>query len=88
MPCIDIKSVKRGGARYKIPVPLKEEKALSLSIKWIIDSARNKKGQSLGLILCKVLHEAFKNQGDSVKKQVLYKSLGFKNRSLSHYRWF
>lgn len=86
-PTIDVRSVRRGGASYQIPVPLKEKRSLSLSIKWLIEVAR-KKVDSLALNLCNSLMEASKNQGDAVKKREALHLIALKNRSLTHFRWF
>ena len=86
-PTIDLRSVRRGGASYQIPVPLKEKRSLSMSIKWLIEVAR-KKGDSLALNLCNAFVEASKNQGDAVKKREALHLIALKNRSLTHFRWF
>lgn len=52
-PLVDIRFVRRGGASYQIPVPLKEKRSISLGIKWLLDSAR-KKGV---IILVRVYHK-------------------------------
>ena len=86
-PTIDIRSVRRGGASYQIPVPLKEKRSISMSIKWLIEVAR-KKGNNLSLNLCNTFLEAARNQGDAVKKREALHSIALKNRSLTHFRWF
>lgn len=86
-PAIDLRSVRRGGATYQIPVPLKEKRSLSMSIKWLIEAGR-KKGNDSPLNLCNVLIEASKKQGDAVKKRELLHLTALKNRSLTHFRWF
>lgn len=86
-PTVDIRSVRRGGASYQIPVPLKEKRSLFMSIKWLVEVAR-KKGDSLALNLCNSLVEASKNQGEAVKKREAIHLIALKNRSLTHFRWF
>lgn len=86
-PLVEVRSVRRGGATYQIPVPLREKRAISLSIKWILQAAR-KKRDDLSSNLANVLVEASKNQGDSVKKKESINITALKNRSLTHYRWF
>ena len=86
-PSVEIRSVRRGGASYQIPVPLKEYRGLSLSMKWIIQAARKRKGPFY-LNLAVTLLEAAKNQGDSVKKKDSLHMIALKNRSLTHFRWF
>lgn len=87
LPFVEVRSVRRGGATYQIPVPLSEQRALSLAMKWILQSAR-KKGKSMSVNLSQILIEASHNQGECIKKREALHLLALKNRSLSHYRWF
>ncbi len=87
LPYVEVRSIRRGGATYQIPVPLYEHRALSLAMKWILQCAR-KKGKSMSVSLSQSILEASKNQGDSVKKREALHALALKNRSLSHFRWF
>jgi small subunit ribosomal protein S7 len=84
---VEVRSVRRGGATYQIPVPLKEKRAISLSMKWILQAAKKKKGV-LSLNLASILVEASKSQGESVKKKESIHLTALKNRSLTHFRWF
>jgi len=58
-PCVEVRSVRRGGANYQIPVPLKEKRGISLAMKWILQATRKKKG-SFEKNLSNVLIEASK----------------------------
>jgi small subunit ribosomal protein S7 len=86
-PCVEVRSVRRGGATYQIPVPLKEKRGISLAMKWILQATRKKKG-SFERNLSNVLIEASKNQGESVKKKESIHLIALRNRSLTHFRWF
>lgn len=86
-PMIEIRSVRRGGASYQIPVPLKEKRSISLGIKVLLETAK-KKGGSLSLNLAQTIIEASKNVGESVKKRESIHSTALKNRSFTHFRWF
>jgi small subunit ribosomal protein S7 len=86
-PLVEVRSVRRGGATYQVPVPLKEKRSLSLGMKWLIETAR-KKGGSFSLNLCTALLEASKNQGDCVKKRSSLHTIALKNRSFTQFRWF
>ena len=77
--------MRRGGATYQIPVPLKEKRGISLAMKWILQAARKKKG-SFEKSLSYILLEASKNQGESVKKKESIHLVALKNRSLTQQR--
>lgn len=86
-PLIEIRSVRRGGATYQIPVPLKEKRSISLGIKSLLEFAKRKKGPFY-INLAQTLIEASKNLGESVKKREATHSIALKNRSFTHFRWF
>lgn len=86
-PLIELRSVRRGGATYQVPVPLKENRSISLGIKWILEAARKKKG-SFSETLSQTLIESSKNVGESVKKREAVHGVALKNRSFTHFRWF
>lgn len=87
-PLVEIRSVRRGGATYQIPIPLEEKRSISLGIKWLIDSARKRRNSNMVANLSLVISEAAKNLGESVKKKESIHQIALKNRSLTHYRWF
>jgi len=86
-PVVEVRSVRRGGATYQIPVPLRENRGISLGIKWLIQASRKKKLSQVDN-LSTVLIEASKNSGESVKKKESIHSIALKNRSFTHFRWF
>lgn len=86
-PSVELRSVRRGGASYQIPVPLSEKRRISLSMKWVIEVARRRKNFFSGS-LAEALIEASKSRGDSVKKKNNVHTIALKNRSLTHFRWF
>ena len=86
-PLVEVRSVRRGGATYQVPIPLKEKRSLSLGMKWLIDASRKKSGP-VALSLSSTLIEASKNQGDCVKKKEALHVVALKNRSFTHFRWF
>jgi len=42
-PIVEVRSVRMRGANYQVPIPLQENRRISLAIKWIIESANKKK---------------------------------------------
>lgn len=87
IPIVEVRSIRRGGASYQIPVPLYEDRAISLAMKWILESAK-KKGKSTEVSLSQTLLDASKNIGECIKKKEALHAIALKNRSLGHFRWF
>ena len=68
-PNVIVKSRRIGGAVYAIPLEVKGEKRFFYSAKWILDTARGKKGQPMFKKLTKEILEAYTGQGSAVKKK-------------------
>mgnify|MGYP001164743632 FL=1 len=68
-PALEIKARRVGGANYQVPMPVSPRRQETLSIRWIIDVARKKSGKAFDEILVNELIEAYKGEGDAVKKK-------------------
>jgi len=87
-PVVEIRSIRMRGANYQVPIPLQENRRISLAIKWIIGSANKKKGSPMNIKLKDEIILASKKQGESVKKKISIHRLANANRAFVHYRWF
>jgi small subunit ribosomal protein S7 len=87
-PVVEIRSIRMRGANYQVPIPLQENRRISLAIKWIIESANKKKGNPMKIKLKDEIILASKKQGESVKKKISIHRLANANRAFVHYRWF
>lgn len=86
-PYIQIKNIRIGGATYKVPIELHEDRQLTVAIKWIIESARKRSEKTMVLQLTNELLDIVKKQGNTIKKREELHKLGEANRAFSHYRW-
>lgn len=87
MPSIEVRSRRVGGANYQVPVPVTEARQLSLALRWIIDSARKKKGKAFGEFLSQELIDAYKGEGSAVKKREDVEKMAEANKAFAHFRW-
>jgi small subunit ribosomal protein S7 len=87
-PIVEVRSIRMRGANYQVPIPLQENRRISLAIKWIIESANKKKSNSINVKIKDELILASKNQGDSIKKKLTVHRLANASRAFAHYRWF
>lgn len=87
-PLVEIRSARRGGATYQIPIPVQEKRAISLGIKWLLQAAKKRGNSSMVSNLSNTFLEASRNLGESVKKKESIHQIALKNRSFTHFRWF
>src|SRR6056297_3249301 len=46
-PSIEVRSKRVGGATYQVPMPVHSKRQQSLSIRWILEACRSKKGRPM-----------------------------------------
>ena len=68
-PGIEVRSRRVGGATYQVPVEVRNERALALAIRWIVDSSRKRSEKSMTHRLAQELIDANENKGASIKKE-------------------
>jgi len=86
-PTVEVRSRRVGGANYQIPREVKENRRLALSMRWIINSAKSKKGQAMYKKLAEELLLANKNEGEAVKKKENVHKMAEANKAFAHFSW-
>lgn len=86
-PILEVKPRRVGGATYQVPVEVRVERRLSLAIRWLVTSTRNRSGRSMAEKLASELMDAASNTGTTVKKREDTHRMAEANRAFAHYRW-
>ncbi|TET25900.1 MAG: 30S ribosomal protein S7 [Dehalococcoidia bacterium] len=86
-PLLEVKPRRVGGATYQVPVEVRPERALSLALRWLVNSARNRAGKSMAEKLAAELSDAARGQGITIKKREDTHRMAEANRAFAHYRW-
>jgi small subunit ribosomal protein S7 len=86
-PKVEVKSRRVGGATYQVPVEVVPARQTSLALRWIVDYSRGRKGASMQRALALEIVDAFKNQGNAVKKRDDTHKMAAANKAFAHYRW-
>src|SRR5919205_897025 len=69
-PKLEVKSRRVGGATYQVPVDVRPDRALTLGMRWLIHSARERSdGRTMQEKLASELLDASANRGPAVKKR-------------------
>lgn len=84
MPNMEVRAKRVGGSVYQIPVEVKPKRQLALSIRWIIDACRSKKGRAMAQKLANELMEASKETGGAVKKREDVHRMAAANKAFAH----
>jgi small subunit ribosomal protein S7 len=86
-PLLEVRPRRVGGATYQVPVEVREERRVSLAVKWLITSAKKRQGRAMQEKLALELIDAFNNRGLSVKKKEDTHRMAEGNRAFAHLRW-
>ena len=87
-PLLELKSRRVGGANYQVPIPVQGERRQTLAMRWIIGSAKAKKGQAMYKKLAEELLLANKNEGEAVKKKENVHKMAEANKAFAHFARF
>ena len=86
-PTMEVRSRRVGGANYQIPREVRPERRQQLSMKWIIDAARLKKGKPMHEKLAEEIIAASNNEGEAVKKRENTHKMADANKAFAHFAW-
>jgi small subunit ribosomal protein S7 len=86
-PLLEVRPRRVGGATYQVPMEIRDDRRMTLALRWLIASARKRPGKSMADKLAGELSDAFQNQGSTVKKKEDTHKMAEANRAFAHYRW-
>ena len=86
MPGVEVKSRRVGGATFQVPVEIRPERKINLSIKWLIDYSRARGEKTMQDKLAAEIIAASKGEGASVKKKDDTHRMAEANKAFSHFR--
>lgn len=86
-PKVEVRSRRVGGATYQVPVEVNKDRQLALALRWMIQLCRARKGMPMRKAFALELMEAYKNQGNAVKKREDTHRMAQANKAFAHYAW-
>lgn len=86
-PTMEVRSRRVGGANYQIPREVRPERRQYLSMKWIVDAARGKKGKPMHEKLAEEIIAASNNEGEAIKKRENTHKMAEANKAFAHFAW-
>lgn len=87
MPHVEVKSRRVGGATYQVPVEVRQDRKIAMSLRWLVSYARKRSGRSMAEKLAAELVDAVNNTGSAVKKREDTHRMADANKAFAHYRW-
>ena len=87
MPHVEVRSKRIGGATFQIPHPVREDRRVSLGMKWMIAAARKRNEKTMDAKLSAELMAAYKEEGAAYKKKQDTHRMAEANKAFSHFRF-
>lgn len=87
MPSVEVKSRRVGGATFQVPVEIRPERRINLSIKWLIDFSRLRGEKTMMDKLAGEIIAASKGEGAAMKKKDDTHRMAEANKAFSHFRF-
>jgi small subunit ribosomal protein S7 len=87
MPSVEVKSRRVGGATFQVPVEIRPERRVNLSIKWMIDYSRARGEKTMMDKLAGEILAASKGEGAAIKKNDDTHRMAEANKAFSHFRF-
>jgi len=86
-PELEVRSRRVGGATYQVPVELRPRRATTLSIRWLVGYARQRRERTMALRLANEILDASNGIGATVKRKEDLHKMAESNKAFAHYRW-
>ncbi len=86
-PAVEVKSRRVGGATFQVPVEIRPERRINLSIKWLIDYSRARGEKTMMDKLAGEILAASKGEGAAIKKKDDTHRMAEANKAFSHFRF-
>nr|YP_009111578.1 ribosomal protein S7 [Erodium gruinum]YP_009111621.1 ribosomal protein S7 [Erodium gruinum]AHH80589.1 ribosomal protein S7 [Erodium gruinum]AHH80632.1 ribosomal protein S7 [Erodium gruinum] len=85
-PKIAVKTRRKRGSAYQVPVEVANQKAKVLAIRWLISCARKRSGRTMASKLSAELQDAIKGKGGAIRKKEETHKMAEANRAFAHFR--
>ncbi len=85
-PAVEVKPKRVGGSTYQVPIDVSQERGIALAMRWLIQFARDRNGRSMSEKLANELLDAYKGQGNAIRKKDETHRMAEANRAFAHFR--
>lgn len=86
-PHLEVKPRRVGGATYQVPIEVRQQRGVSIALRWIKDFAVGRKGKSMKERLADEIIAAYKGEGSCVKKKEDTHKMAESNKAFAHFKW-
>lgn len=86
-PAVEVKSRRVGGATFQVPMEIRPDRKISISIKNLIEFAQKRSGKSMSEKLSAEIIAAYNEEGGAFKRKEDTHRMAEANKAFSHFRF-
>ena len=86
-PMIEVRSRRVGGASFQVPIQVSSRRQQSLAFRWILASARARKGKPMSERLAAELMDAYQGRGGAMTVRENIHRMAEANKAFAHFAW-
>jgi small subunit ribosomal protein S7 len=86
-PQVEVKSRRVGGATFQVPMEIRADRKIAVSMKHMITYARSRKGKSMSEKLAAEIVDAFHEEGGAFKRKEEIHRMADANKAFAHFRF-
>jgi len=86
-PVLETKSRRVGGATYQVPIEVRQGRATTLALRWLVQYSRARRERTMAERLSAELLDASNGAGAAVKRKEDTHKMAEANKAFAHYRW-
>jgi len=86
-PAVEVKSRRVGGATFQVPMEIRAERKVSISIKNMVTFARKRSGKSMGEKLAAEILAAYNEEGGAFKKKEDMHRMAEANKAFAFFKF-
>ncbi len=86
-PLVEVKSRRVGGATFQVPVEIRPDRKISISMKNLVLFSKKRSGKSMSEKLATEIMAAYNNEGGAFKKKEDTHRMAEANKAFAHFRF-
>ena len=86
-PVVEVKARRIGGSTYQVPVEVSGFRSTNLSLRWIIQFARQRVGRTMAIKLASEIIDTANEIGNTVKKKEETHRMAEANKAFAHFKY-
>lgn len=86
-PVVEVKARRIGGSTYQVPVEVSGFRATNLSLRWLIQYARQRVGRTMSIKLASEIIDTANDIGNTIKKKEETHKMAEANKAFAHFKY-